>query len=33
MVYVREDRAVERAIEFLQTHLFGPGRREGLARP
>jgi site-specific DNA recombinase len=32
MVYVREDRAVERVIEFLQTHLFGPGRREGLAR-
>ncbi len=32
MVYVREDRAVARVIEFLQTHLFGPGRREGLAR-
>jgi hypothetical protein len=32
MVYVREDRAAERAIEFLQTYLFGPGRREGLAR-
>jgi len=29
MVYVREDRAVARVIEFLQTHLFGPGRREG----
>jgi hypothetical protein len=32
MVYVREDRAVARVIEFLQAHLFGPGRREGLAR-
>jgi site-specific DNA recombinase len=32
MVYVREDRAVARVVEFLQTHLFGPGRREGLAR-
>jgi hypothetical protein len=32
MVYVREDRAAERVIEFLQTHLFGPGRRERLAR-
>lgn len=32
MVYVREDRAAEQVIEFLQTHLFGPGRREGLAR-
>jgi site-specific DNA recombinase len=32
MIYVREDRAVARVIEFLQTHLFGPGRREGLAR-
>jgi hypothetical protein len=31
MVYVREDRAVARVIEFLQAHLFGPGRREGLA--
>jgi hypothetical protein len=29
---LREDRAVARVIEFLQTHLFGPGRREGLAR-
>ena len=32
MIYVREDRAVGRVIEFLGTHLFGPGRREGLAR-
>ena len=32
MIYLREDRAVARVIEFLQTHLFGPGRREGLAR-
>jgi len=32
MTYLREDRAVARVIEFLQTHLFGPGRREGLAR-
>lgn len=24
MVYVREDRALARVIEFLQTHLFGP---------
>jgi hypothetical protein len=32
VIYVREDRAVARVIEFLQTHLFGPGRREGLAR-
>jgi hypothetical protein len=32
MIYVREDRAVARVMEFLQTHLFGPGRREGLAR-
>lgn len=29
---MREDRAVERVIEFLETHLFGPGRREGLAQ-
>jgi hypothetical protein len=32
MVYLREDRAVGRVIEFLRTYLFGPGRREGLAR-
>jgi hypothetical protein len=32
MVYLREDRAAARVIEFLQTHLSGPGRREGLAR-
>jgi hypothetical protein len=32
MIYVREDRAVAPVIEFLRTHLFGPGRREGLAR-
>lgn len=32
MVYVREDRAVARVIELLRTHLFGPRRREGLAR-
>ena len=25
-------RTAQRVIEFLQTHLFGPGRREGLAR-
>jgi hypothetical protein len=30
--YLREDHAVARVIEFLQTHLFGPGRRKGLAR-
>jgi hypothetical protein len=32
MVYVREDSVAEAVIEFLQTHLFGQGRREGLAR-
>jgi site-specific DNA recombinase len=32
MVYLREDRAVEKVLHFLQSHLFGPGRREALAQ-
>jgi hypothetical protein len=31
-VYLREDRAVEKVLHFLQSHLFGPGRREALAQ-
>jgi hypothetical protein len=32
MVYLREDKAGERVVEFLSTHLFGPDRIEGLKR-
>ncbi len=31
-VYLREDRAVEKVLHFLESHLFGPGRREALAQ-
>jgi hypothetical protein len=33
MIYVREDRAVPRMIEFLQTHLFGGGDARGSREP
>jgi hypothetical protein len=32
MVYLREDRAGEKVVEFLSTHLFGPNRIEALQK-
>jgi hypothetical protein len=32
MVYLREDPAVEKVLLFLQSHLFGPERREALSQ-